>query len=277
MKQVATKLQEEWEVSVGKNDLSRSATWISNHLLRPFLFFTSQLITNHQKIQFDGRKHLMMCFEILLKSINSTESENNFCSLALGTHAEKATWLNQAKKLVSLCAFLLAEHNSKFPEEDMTQVTSLGIRVIFCLTDPKGWSFGKDDIREFGSVKKLLNYMVTRKSCLYMSIRKYILKLSSDNISQSISPQSDNKLLITVSAITLVLRPFHAKKLGINDLTESELMAAAEEYYISILTIPYLLQRLPSILLPALRHVSSLLPCLKVQLVVLDFEGEIVC
>jgi ubiquitin-protein ligase E3 B len=69
---VALQLQEEWETLVNRNADGMTGTWISNAVLRPFLFFTACLSVRHQKIQIRDINCMKTCFRILLESLNST-------------------------------------------------------------------------------------------------------------------------------------------------------------------------------------------------------------
>ncbi|GFQ02361.1 E3 ubiquitin-protein ligase upl7 [Phtheirospermum japonicum] len=75
---------------------------------------------------------------------------------------------------------------------------------------------------------------------------------------------NDGIFLIVASAITLSLQPFHITNMDLNDDVMMEW--AVEQYCYSVLTIPWFPQRLPAILVPALRHKSVLLPCLRMLL-----------
>lgn len=83
---------------------------------------------------------------------------------------------------------------------------------------------------------------------------------SDKQAEESIAP-SDDRFLITASAVTLALRPFHLNGM---DVDGYDMNRAYAEYVVYILTIPYLFRCLPSLLLPAVRHPSILQPCLSI-------------
>ncbi|XP_072956198.1 E3 ubiquitin-protein ligase UPL7 [Typha angustifolia] len=270
MKKISKQLQEEWESLVDQYNYSMTNRWISNNLLRPFLFFSTQSL-KYQKKQLKDVKYMSACFTILLNSINSSDMDKNFCSLAVGTLEEKSAWLYQAQKMVSLCSFILAECDYSSPEgENMIALTALAMRLVISLTDLKGWkSLKSDDTRVADvSVKRLIKFMSTRKSSTYSCIRRYIINLGAyfSSLKNNIAP-TDNQFLITASAVTLALRPFHSKKSDINNADSFNLDEASEEFSLFIMTIPFLCRCLPSLLLPALKHKSALLSSLNVFLI----------
>lgn len=270
-KMVALQLQEEWETLVNRNADGMTGTWISNAVLRPFLFFTACLSVRHQKIQIRDINCMKTCFRILLESLNSTDIKKNFCSLATSTLEERRVWTFQARKLISLCLFILSEFNkSHAGGQDIIVLTSLAMRLVVFLTDLKGWKSITGDNHQDSdrAVKDLVWFMGSGKSGIYISIRRYITTLDVSVSSQinSVVP-TDDKILITASAITLALRPFHMINLDVNGPAILDVHNAAEQYCVFLLTIPWLVQRLPSILIPALKHKSILSPCFQTILI----------
>nr|DAD48727.1 TPA_asm: hypothetical protein HUJ06_018664 [Nelumbo nucifera] len=269
-KKVAAKLQEEWKALVNHQDVLLSSRWVSSSLLRPFLFFITHSATVNQKLRETDIKCTLVCFKILLESINSTALEKNFCSLASGTHEERRTWLYQAQKMISICLFILAEYdNTCSGNQDGILLTTLAMRLAVALTDPKGWkSASNENLRDSDSaVRELIKCTVTGKSQVYNSIRRYIIRLDAGSASRrNCGVQTDDRFLITASAITLALRPFHVVKLDTNYPCLFDVQDAAVQYCILLLTIPWLSQRLSPVLLPALKHRTVLSPCLKVLL-----------
>ncbi|KAF3774745.1 hypothetical protein EJ110_NYTH52424 [Nymphaea thermarum] len=71
-KKVAMNLRKEWDIQVSEDAEVLSCTWVSNTLLRPFLFFITYSSTLYQKPQVTDDKCMLKCFKILLKSINLT-------------------------------------------------------------------------------------------------------------------------------------------------------------------------------------------------------------
>ncbi|KAJ8754173.1 hypothetical protein K2173_002072 [Erythroxylum novogranatense] len=274
-KNVALKLQNDWVTMVDRCDGSvMTATWISTSVLRPFLFFIWCLSVTCRKIRSGDVDCMGKCFKIVLESISSMDSRRNVCSLALGSLEERRLWTYQSEKLISLGAFVLSECHRSFPEgQDSVILTSLVIRILVVLTDPKAWNTVSNNSFKDAHVvvKDLVMFMGSRKSGLYASIRRYL-----ENLEVSCCPQTNNvagtddKFLISASTITLALRPFQVTDFNFTgpDLVDSH--SAVAQYCLFILTIPQLTQRLPSLLVPALKHKSILSPCFQTLLTLRD-------
>lgn len=71
LKKVSQQLQEEWEALVVQYGGCITKQWISNKLLRPFLFIAMQSTTSYKKQQLRKMNYVSACFKILLSSINS--------------------------------------------------------------------------------------------------------------------------------------------------------------------------------------------------------------
>lgn len=151
----------------------------------------------------------------------------------------------------------------------MTSLTVLGMHLVASITDLKQWrSLKTENIEEADIAVKRLIYFLASSSVMYSSIRRFLMKLQVCNAwedSKNIAP-TENVFLITASALTLALRPFQSKSEKNNGDT-FDLRVAFEQYSIFILTVPYLTRRLPNILVPAIKHLSVLDPCLNVLLV----------
>lgn len=172
--------------------------------------------------------------------------------------------------MVYLCSFILAGCDPTEKDEDKAQFTALGMRLAISLTDPVEWKIiSSVNTHEADvAVNNLIRFMITTKCGLYKSVRRYITKLDANDLPRNINAPAGGYFLVTASAITLALRPFCVRYLETGGVCcPLDVKHAAEQYCTFILTIPYLTQRLPPLLLPALRHQSSLLPCLKVPLV----------
>lgn len=277
MKKVAERIREGWRALACQSNHT-SCRWICRHLIRPFLFFTTKPSTQHQMLQPLTVDCMLLCFKVILQSINTVDTEENYCSLTAGTLEDKHIWLYQAKKMVSLCLFILAEcDQTALGCENIVPLTALATRLVVTLTDPKGWkSFKNENIGDADiAANKLLEYMTASRNSFYICIRRYLMKLSLDFPSQKeVFVSTDDNFLITASAITLVLRPFHLKKLNESGIDRLDVQDAYAQYVSFILTVPYLTRRLPPLLLPALKHESTLLPCLTTLLVLADFEGQ---
>ncbi|KAJ4970715.1 hypothetical protein NE237_003814 [Protea cynaroides] len=266
-KKIAVQLQEEWEALVNHHDVLMTSRWLSCSLLRPFLFFIIYPTTVHQNLRSRNMKCMLTCFKILLESINSTVSQKNFCSLAVGTLDDRRTWLYQAKKLISVCLFILSECDYTCAGEQNTIfLTTLAMRLVVALTDPKGWKIiSSENIRDSDiAVKELVRFTASGKNHLYSHIRRYIIKLDPQFAQNRKSGlQMEDHFLITASSITLALRPFQVIKSNLNDSILLDAQDVVEQYCVFLLTIPWFVQRLPTVLLPALKHKSIVLQCLR--------------
>ncbi|XP_052171846.1 E3 ubiquitin-protein ligase UPL7 isoform X2 [Diospyros lotus] len=255
---------------VESNALSITRSWVSSSLLRPFLFFVTCLSTRCQKIRSQDIHCMQTCFRILLESLNSTDPQKNFCSLAIGKLEERRVWSYQARRLISLCLFILGQCDNSHPaNHDIAALTSLAIRFAVVLTDLKGWGKGTSDNNVHDAeiaVKDLVQFMGSKNSGLYHNVRRYIEKLDASFSLQM--KATDAQFLITASALTLALRPIHAANL--NELSQLEGHYATEQYCVFLLTIPWLAQRLPVALLPALQHKAVLSPCFRTLLILKD-------
>lgn len=265
---VSLELQKEWNLSVHDASGPMTKTWISCFLLRPFLFFITHLSLKRRTVQSQAVNSMRCCFGILLENLNSADLDINFCSLAIGTMEEQRMWSYQVKKLISLCSFILVDYDCySLESSEVVAVTALLMRLVITLTDSKGWKCISDEKREDAdrAVKDLIRFIVSDISGVFRSIGRYMTKLSASFSSQS-SVQKDDKFLITASAITLVLRPFLVFNTDKDSLC-LDMQCAAEQYCLYILTVPWLVQRTPAVILRALRHKSTLLPCFETLLI----------
>lgn len=149
-------------------------------------------------------------------------------------------------------------------EQEIVVTTSLAMRLIVVLTDHHGWKSVNENSRAVAdaAVKDLVHYLGTFESGLYVSVRQYMYKLSVLQSTQTNSTIQANDLLVTsVSAITLALRPFHLMNFDMIGTTSWEGHHVAEQFCLYLLTIPGLVQNLPQVLVPAVKHRSILLPC----------------
>ncbi|XP_062117450.1 E3 ubiquitin-protein ligase UPL7 [Humulus lupulus] len=269
---VALQLQEEWEKNyVDYHVGSLTCIQISCGVLRPFLFFITYLSTPHKGIQTREINCMHRCFKILLESVNSSDPKQNFCSLATGTPEERRIWNSESRKLISLCLFILSEFD-KFcvRDQEIVAVASLAMRLVIHLTDLKGWkNITNDNFQDADrAVKDLGQFMGAGESGLYISVRRYITTLDTPFSSQiENGVQKDDKFLITASAITLALRPLHVTNSKVDGSGLSAVDSSAEKYCVFLLTIPWLVQRLPAVLVGAMKHISVLSPCLRILLI----------
>ncbi|XP_022767204.1 E3 ubiquitin-protein ligase UPL7 isoform X2 [Durio zibethinus] len=273
-RKVGMEFQEEWEILVKNQAEFMTGELISKSVLRPFIFFITCLSIRRRKILARELKCTQTCFKILLESINSTDSRKNICSLIVGTTEERRTSTYQAQKLISLCSFILSECDTSLAQsQDIFVLTSLALRLVVVLTDLKSWKIVNDD--NIGdadaAVKNLVCFMGSCRSGLYVSLRRYISKLDvcfSPKVKNIV--QTDDEFLITASAITLAIRPFNLRTFKVAGFSEFDLHSAAEQYSLHLLTIPWLTHRLPAVLLPALKHKSTLSPCLQILMISRD-------
>lgn len=273
VKHEAVWIRAEWEAMISSYDDLMTGEWISKCVLRPFLFFIACLSTQKGKISSRDLNCLQSCFKVLLESVNSTDPRKNVCSLAIGTLEERRRWTYQMRKIVTLCFFMLAECDGSHVEgRPILVVTSLALRLVVVLTDLKGWKVTTDDnLRDADvAVKDLICFLGSEKSGLYASLRRYISKLDPCSYSKANNViLNDDTFLITASAITLAMRPFNVTKVDIADPLPS-VQYASEQYSQYLLTTPWLVQRLPAVLLPTLKHMSILGPCLRTLLISRD-------
>ncbi|GAB4833514.1 E3 ubiquitin-protein ligase upl7 [Ancistrocladus abbreviatus] len=268
-KRMALQLREEWGLFM-TNGSDLNKTMISCNVLRPFLFFITHLFTARHKIQTQHIRCMHRCFMILLESMNSTDVDKNFSSLAIGTVEERRMWTYQVQKLISFCSLILAEYDSSSRSNDIAALTSLALRLVITLSDLKGWKCISDEGHQDAgrAVKDVIRFIGSSESGLYRAVGIYINKLDAPLPSEIRSSiHTDDRFLITASAITLTLRPFQVVKLDMEDSISLNMQAAAELYCIFILPIPWLVQRTPALLLPALRHRSVLVPCFRTLLI----------
>ncbi|PKI72552.1 hypothetical protein CRG98_007074 [Punica granatum] len=260
-RKTALRIQEEWDILLNQYSSSISATWISNSLLRPFLFFITRLLTQNGRIQMRESACMQNCFKIILESINSPDPRRNFCSLAVGSLEERRIWTYQAKNLITLCTSILAVYDKSDPA--ILVLTSLAMRLLVALTDSKGWKMAADSDRSAADMaSKNLVLFLGSESGFYVSTRKYIMKLDFPlPLQKNVTMQTDDRFLITASMITLALRPFHVIFSDVYNSALEDMHRVTKCYILSLLTVPWLVQRLPAILVPALKHISVLSPC----------------
>lgn len=195
--------------------------------------------------------------------------------MVTGSIEERRIWSYQSKKLISVCLFIISMFDYSNKRAEDVVLTSKAMRLSVLLTDPKGWNCIADEHHKDANtaVKNLVQFIGSKRSGLYNCIRKFISKLEAPLSSQElICSQTDSMFLIVASAITLSLRPFHLTNIDSND---SGMECAVEQYCVSLLTIPWFPQRLPVILVPALRHKSVLSPCLRTLLVRVGYEEKL--
>ena len=198
------------------------------------------------------------------------DSKQNFCFLAIGTTEERRIWSYQAQRLTSLGFSILSEFSEcKSGAQDLTIVTSLAMCVLVMLTDLKGWKgIADDDCQDADlAVRDLIQFMGSNKCGSYVSIARYISALDNYSSQTENITQADENFFITASAITLAVRPFYLTNFDVNGPDMLDDNHVAKQYIVYLLTIPWLVQHLPPVLQPALRHKSILFPCFQTLLV----------
>ncbi|CAM8916889.1 unnamed protein product [Rhodiola kirilowii] len=266
VKKAAEQLQREWKNLVDHPPGAPTKTWIYSCLLRPFLFSSTRLMIRRNKIPSSDIDCMKRCFRILLASVTCADPENNFCSLATGSPMEQIIWLYQAGKLLSLGLFILAECTISSRNQNITALTSLAMRFVVTLTDVRGWKYVTSNNYNDANIQvcNLIQFMGSKDSILYFYIRRFICRLDIVSSSQGSSViQADEIFIITASAITIAVRPFHVTDSIGKSHGSYKLQRTANLFLIYILTIPWLTKRLPAVLLPALKHKSILSPCLR--------------
>nr|TKV92026.1 hypothetical protein SEVIR_9G136900v2 [Setaria viridis] len=275
IRMVSEQLHEDWRLLMNEPNIDLTTQWISRKMLRPFLFFITQPCSWYKGQRSKTVESILTCFKIILNSINSKDASKNLCSFAVGMPEERSIWLYQAKKLISLCSFILARcDHSCFKDGSMVDMTAIAMRLAVSLTDCKTWKSLKSENTRAAdeSVESLIEFIGTCQSGTYNCVRQYIKCLgphvTSGKKSSAIATATatDDHFVITASAVTLALRPFHSKKAE----RGTDLNGASKEYFTLILTIPYLCKRMPPLLLPALKHISVLQPCLNILLISKD-------
>lgn len=178
--------------------------------------------------------------------------------------------MHQSRKLLSLGLFILAQCSTDFGNKIFVALTSLSMRFIVTLTEVKGWKYTTNNNYDAANVQvcKLIQFIGSKDSMVYFYIRRFVCRLDVLSSSQEKnSIQADEIFVITATALTLALRPFHiADSIG-KSRSSVEVQSIADIFLVYILTIPWLTKRLPTILLPALKHKSVVSPCLKSLLV----------
>ncbi|CAM6107607.1 unnamed protein product [Calypogeia fissa] len=276
--EAADLVQADWDAAVlHKQPSERSffADIISKQGLRPLLFLVSPSSFSAQRAKNSSR--LVTGFKLLLESINSSDLSRNYCSLAIGSRDEQARWLYQVHKILELCGTVLANDGHEWSDTDKT-LPGLTVRVMVALTDAtmwKGFSQKDDQVKANALALNLLEWLAKGHGGLFPAIRSYIISNYPipKGDGEHDKPPDRDKFIVTASAITLALRPLVALSAASqqelqHDRKQLERLRASSAraavmFATHILTIPFLIQRLPGTLVPALQHTSALAPCLR--------------
>lgn len=220
----------------------------------------------------------------------------NYCDLSVGFPDKMSKWMHQARQLLRLACAALENESYGVREADQkgtdrnhmaqegSNLAGLAMRVMVSLTDSSTWKcFGEpgQEVRKRKAelvVLRLLEWLASGSAGLFLAVRSYILaNFPVPGIKdQLVRPRGKkDKFIITASIITVTLRPLlvlsaECDKDGQNDENPNDRKdytsaanRAAAQFSAHILTIPFLPQRLPQPLLPALQHPTALFPCLR--------------
>lgn len=293
----ADKLRADWDVYVSKewslHQKGASMQFLSSFIVRPFLLFIGLHRFCLHKITRNNGDHgrFVMAFTILLQSVSSSDACENFCSLSTGSKEQQTTWLYQVRKLIRLCCVGIVE-GSTWHSSEASLLASLAVRLLVAFTDASLWrTFDEAGNKAHARliVQSLLEWIAHGNADLYPALRIYILHscpCAYQDTGQSVQLQKDN-FFVTASVITVALRPLRALSaqdddgdiMMDNDVCFNERQRAAarkatEDFCTYILTIPFITQRLPAAILPALQHPSVFTHCLEVLMAsTIDLHG----
>jgi hypothetical protein len=206
-------------------------------------------------------------------------------------------WVHQAHQVLRLacatiakdgCGWREAEHASRGKSSALLEVANLpglAMRVMVALTDTSTWKCFCESGQEARKKKadqvvlSLAEWLANGNGGLFLAVRAYLLaNYPVPGIKdEQIRPHGrKDKFIVTASIITVMLRPLLLLSVasiedrdqnseGLSEGVQFKASAARAAAQLSahILTIPFLSQRLPSSLLPALKHPSALFPCIR--------------
>lgn len=298
-RQAAAQARTDWDKQFflrhGEYQNPISADAISNQMLRPLFMFLrhSSCFDLHQTQEgAEDAGRLATCFRVLLQSIHNPDMRYNYCDLSVGFPDKMSKWIYQARQLLRLACAALGKKGHEFEPKasdnnhitlEASNLAGLAIRVIIGLTDSGTWKCFDEPGQEFRKRKAhlvvlgLLEWLASGSGGLYLAVQSYILAnfpVPGIKDDHARSRGKKDKFIITASIITITLRPLlvlsaecsrdrdDEKTFEDKDYTTASNRAAAQ-FSAHILTIPFLPQRLPQPLLPALQHPSALSPCLR--------------
>jgi hypothetical protein len=206
-------------------------------------------------------------------------------------------WVHQARQILRLACAALEKDGHGWREAEQARsgrnlatseganLPGLAMRVMVALTDSSTWKCFNEpgqDLRKRKAdlvVLGLLEWLANGNGGLFLAVRSFILAnfpVPGIKDDQTRPRGKKDKFIITASIITVTLRPLlvlSARCAEDQAQTEETLKVvkdfkyaaerAAAQFSAHILTIPFLPQRLPRPLLPALQHVTALSPCLR--------------
>jgi hypothetical protein len=206
-------------------------------------------------------------------------------------------WVHQAHQVLRLacatiakdgCGWREAEHASRGKSSALLEVANLpglAMRVMVALTDTSTWKCFCESGQEARKKKadqvvlSLAEWLANGNGGLFLAVRAYLLAnypVPGIKDEQTRPHGRKDKFIVTASIITVMLRPLLLLSVasiedrdqnseGLSEGVQFKASAARAAAQLSahILTIPFLSQRLPSSLLPALKHPSALFPCIR--------------
>lgn len=220
----------------------------------------------------------------------------NYCDLSVGFPDKMSKWVHQVRQILRLACGALEKEGRGLREVeqsgtdnntmalDGSNLAGLAMRVMVALTDSSTWKCFDEQGQEVKKRKanfvvlSLLEWLASGSSGLYLAVRSYILTnfpVPGMKDEQAQPRGKRDKFIITASIITVTLRPLLVlsaecnKDADVEDIQNDSkdysfaAKRAAAQFSAHILTIPFLPQRLPQPLLPALQHPTALSPCLK--------------
>ncbi|KAG0632524.1 hypothetical protein M758_1G333800 [Ceratodon purpureus] len=302
-RKVAAQARAEWDEQFiarhGENHPRVTADAISNQMLRPLFMILrhSSCFNLHQtQASVDDAGRLATCFKLLLQSIHDPDIRYNYCDLSVGFPDKMSKWVHQVRQILRLACGALEKEGRGLREVeqsgtdnntmalDGSNLAGLAMRVMVALTDSSTWKCFDEQGQEVKKRKanfvvlSLLEWLASGSSGLYLAVRSYILTnfpVPGMKDEQARPRGKRDKFIITASIITVTLRPLLVlsaecnKDADVEDIQNDSkdysfaAKRAAAQFSAHILTIPFLPQRLPQPLLPALQHPTALSPCLK--------------
>nr|XP_024374884.1 E3 ubiquitin-protein ligase UPL7-like isoform X3 [Physcomitrium patens]XP_024374886.1 E3 ubiquitin-protein ligase UPL7-like isoform X3 [Physcomitrium patens] len=256
---------------------------------RPWLFRSLKMLADLQHV-FDY-SYKAFTIQVVLSTMFCirlyTNMRFNYCNLSVGSPEEMSKWMYQARELLRLaCAALQKESyadqkgtkTNHLAQAD-SNLARLAIQVMVSLTDSSTWKClgGPEQVVRKRKadlvVLSLLEWLASESAGFFLAVRSYILEnfLVPGIKNQEVSPcGKEDKLIITALLRPLLVLSAECRKDGKgaeNSKNYKDYTFAAERaaalFSVHILTIPFLTQRLPQPLLPALQDPLVLSPCLR--------------
>lgn len=185
-------------------------------------------------------------------------------------------------KISSLCCAVLSSgaYGSLDLDGAAHSLQALSVKLLVALTDTSMWKHLQqgtqaDKAQAEEVVLGMLEWLAEGNGGLYQAVQTYIVTnhpVPETSSASHLLPSKD-KFIITASAVTVALRPLLVLTAAgsksqcysashLKDYRGAGARAAAQ-FCLHVLTIPFLTQRLPPPLVPALQHATALGPCLR--------------